>query len=70
LGSSALQELNDWSASGAKPSNPSVFPDALAGFVQGFSTLMIAYAIVSVLVGFVVLILGNKADKEKVSASS
>lgn len=70
LGSSAVQELNDWSASGAKPSNPSLFPDATAGFVQGFATLMIGYAIVSILVGVAVLILGNKADKQKAAVTS
>ena len=70
LGSTALQQLNTWSASGAKPTDTSVFPTAIEGFTQGFAVLMIAYAIIMVLVGFSVLILGNKADKQKAAAAS
>jgi hypothetical protein len=63
LGSTGEQQIDAWSASGAKPADSSVFPTAIEGFVQGFAVLMIAYAISMVLVGFLVFFLGNKADK-------
>lgn len=69
LGSSAEQQLSSWSATGAKPTDTSVFPTAIEGFAQGFAVLMIAFAIASILVGFIVLFLGNKADKQKAAAT-
>lgn len=69
LGSSAEQQLNAWSASGAKPTDSSVFPTAIEGFAQGFAVLMIAFAIATVLIGFVVLFLANKSDKQKALAA-
>lgn len=65
LGASAESQLNSWSASGAKPTDASVLPTAIEGFVQGFAALTIGYAVVMLIVGFVVLFLGNKADKHK-----
>lgn len=65
LGSSAEQELANWSASGAKPSNSSVLPTAVEGFSQGFAFFMLTYAVVMTLVGILVLVLGNISDKNK-----
>jgi hypothetical protein len=65
LGASAETALNAWSATGAKPADASVLPAAAEGFVQGFAVAMIALAIASVVVGTLVLILGNRADKIK-----
>lgn len=70
LGSTAESQLDAWSASGAKPTDTSVFPTAVEGFTQGFAVLMIAYAVIMVVVGFVVLLLGNKSDKQKAAAAS
>ena len=64
LGSSAEQQLNTWSASGAKPTDSSVFPTAVEGFTQGFALLMIIYAVLMLIVGFVVFFIANKADKQ------
>ena len=69
LGSSAEQQLNTWSASGTKPTDASVFPAAVEGFSQGFAVLMIAYAVVMILVGLLVLVLANKSDKLKKAAA-
>jgi MFS family permease len=64
LGSTGEQQIDAWSASGAKPTDSSVFPTAIEGFVQGFAVLMISYAVVMILVGFAVLVLGNRSDKK------
>ena len=69
LGSTGEQQIDAWSASGAKPTDSSVFPTAIEGFVQGFAVLMIGYAISMVLVGFIVFILGNKSDKKKAEST-
>ncbi|MEY4039935.1 MAG: hypothetical protein RLZZ52_803 [Actinomycetota bacterium] len=69
LGSSAESQLNAWSATGAKPTDTSVFPAAIDGFAQGFAVLMIAFAIATVLIGFFVLVLANKSDKQKAAAA-
>jgi len=68
LGPSAETALNAWSATGAKPTDASVLPAAAEGFVQGFAVAMIALAIAAALVGTLVLILGNRADKLKKSS--
>jgi MFS family permease len=65
LGETAETELETWSASGGTPSDSSVLPTALEGFVQGFALLMFIFAALMVLVGIVVLILGNISDKQK-----
>jgi MFS family permease len=70
LGSSAESQLNEWSASGAKPTDTSVFPAAVEGFAQGFAVLMIAFAIATILFGFLVLFLANKSDKHKAAAAA
>ena len=64
LGSSAEQQLNSWSASGAKPTDSSVFPTAVEGFTQGFALLMVIYAVLMLIVGFFVFFVANKADKQ------
>ncbi len=68
LGASAETSLNAWSATGAKPTDASVLPAAAEGFVQGFAVAMIALAIAAAVVGTLVLILGNRADKLKKSS--
>lgn len=70
LGSTGSQQIDAWAASGAKPSDSSVLPTAVEGFVQGFAVAMIALAILAVVVGIVVLILGNRADKLSARAST
>jgi MFS family permease len=65
LGESAETELDTWSASGGTPSDSSVLPTALEGFVQGFALLMVVFAVLMVLVSIIVLILGNISDKQK-----
>lgn len=65
LGESAETELETWSATGGTPSDTSVLPTALEGFVQGFAVLMIVFAVLMVLVSIFVLILGNISDKQK-----
>jgi hypothetical protein len=65
LGETAETELETWSASGGTPSDSSVLPTALEGFVQGFALLMFIFAALMILVGIVVLILGNISDKQK-----
>ena len=53
LGPSAATELEQWSATGGKPSNPSVLPDATYAYSAAFSLTMLIFAGV-VLVGGVV----------------
>lgn len=69
LGSSAESELDTWSASGAKPTDTSVLPTAVEGFAQGFAVLMVIYAILMVIVGLIVLVLANSADKESAAVA-
>lgn len=70
LGSSAESQLENFAASGAKPTDASVLPAAVEGFSQGFAVLMIIFAVMMVLVGILVVILGNKADKNKRDAEN
>lgn len=70
LGTSGTQQINAWFATGAKPTDSSVLPAAVDGFVQGFAVAMIVLAIAVVVVGIVVLILGNRADKLAARASA
>ena len=70
LGATGSTQLDSWAASGAKPSDPSVLPAAIDGFVQGFSVMMIVLAVVAVLGGIIVVILGNKADKLRLANAS
>lgn len=68
LGSTAEQQLSTWSVSGNKPTDPQVLSVATEGFVQGFSMLMIVFAIVMLVVGALVLVLANRADKLNAAA--
>jgi MFS family permease len=65
LGASAETQLDNFAASGAKPTDASVLPAAIEGFAQGFSVLMIVFAVLMLVVGVLVVILGNMADKKK-----
>lgn len=69
LGSTAEQQLNAWSASGAKPSDASVLPVAAEGFTQGFAMFMAVFAVLMLVVGVFVLVLGNRAEKQKLKTS-
>ena len=65
LGQTAETQLDTWYASGGTPSDSSLLPTALEGFVQGFTLLMIVFAVLMVLVSIFVLILGNISDRQK-----
>ena len=53
LGPSGVQELNQFAASGGKPSNPSVLTDASFAFSSSFAVMMIVFAVLVAVCGVV-----------------
>ena len=53
LGPSAATELKQWSATGGKPSDPSVLPDAAYAFSASFAVTMLVFATFVLLAGIV-----------------
>jgi hypothetical protein len=57
LGPSAGTELEQWSASGGKPSNTSVLPDAAFAFSASFAVTMVVLAVTVVIAGIAAFLL-------------
>lgn len=57
LGSSAGSELAQWSATGGKPSNSAVLPDAASAFSASFAVTMVVLAVLVTLAGVIAWLL-------------
>ena len=64
LGASAVTELEQWSATGGKPSNPDVMKEATFAFSGAFSVTMVVFGILVVLAGIVAWSLLRKFQTE------
>ena len=53
LGPSGVQELNQFAASGGKPSDPSVLKDASFAFSSSFAVMMIVFAVLVAVCGVI-----------------
>ena len=53
LGAQAVTQLDQWSATGGKPSNPDVLKDAAFAFSSSFAVTMIVFAVVITVAGVV-----------------
>jgi len=65
LGPSAGTELEQWSATGGKPSNSSVLPDAAFAFSSSFAVTMVVLAVTVVIAGIAAWLLLKRFQHEE-----
>jgi MFS family permease len=70
LGSSAVVQLDTWSASGTKPSDPGVLAAASEAFTGSFATLMVVLTVIVLVAGVLALALARVARRRAGASSS